>query len=168
MSQLEAGVLKLDREKIDLVDLSGDLDTHLAPLVSTHSLQIDFPRDLPPVLIDMHRVVQVISNLVSNAAKFSEAGKGITVGAARLDGDVVVRVRDEGRGIPFDWLDRVFEPFYRVEGPSSSVSSGSGLGLSICRRLVEAHGGTMWAESELDRGTTMYFSLPVADDRAGS
>ena len=163
MSQLEAGVLKLEQERICLGDPPGDLDTHLGPLVTRHRFQMNFPGDLPPVFIDKHRMIQVFSNLVSNAAKFSEPGTGISIESTRSDKRVVIRVSDEGRGISQDQLDRVFEPFYRGEGFPTSASSGSGLGLSICRRLIEAHGGEMWIESELGKGSTLFFSLPTVD-----
>ena len=146
-------------------------------LVPSNCLHVEVPPDLPAVLIDKHRVVQVLNNLVSNAAKFSEPGTKIIIGASyhdesaaagsdeqacpELSRKVVVWVSDEGKGIPSDRLNRVFEPFYRVEASSTSTSSGSGLGLSICRRLVEAHGGKIWVESELGTGSTFFFSLPT-------
>ena len=162
MSQLEAGVLALEREMVDLADIVKDLGPHLTPLVAKHRLEMDFPGSLPPVFADTHRVLQVISNLVSNAAKFSDPGTRITIAARRSDDRLIVSVADEGRGIAQDHLDQIFEPFYRVEGSSTATSSGSGLGLSICRRLVEAHGGEMWVESDLGKGSTLSFSFPAA------
>ena len=161
MSQLEAGVLQLERERISLDDISSDLDAHLTPLVSQHIMEMVLPDDIPPVFVDKHRIIQVISNLVSNAAKFSEPGTRITIGATKGNSEVVVRVSNEGRGIPSDRLERVFDAFYRVEGSLVASGSGIGLGLSICHRLIEAHGGKTWVESESGKGSTFYFSLPA-------
>ena len=152
-----------ERIKISLATDLTDLDAHLAPLVSKHRLEIDFPTELPQVLADRHRLVQVISDLASNAAKYSEPGTTIGIGADYCGDQVVVTVRDEGPGIPKDLLERVFDPFYRIEGSSGAVSSGIGLGLSICRRLVEAHGGKMWAENEPGTGSTLFFGLTTAE-----
>ena len=115
VSQLEAGVLNLEREWIGVAAILKAGESQIGPLVSSHSLHMAIPADLPPVLVDKHRVIQVISNLVSNAAKFSETGTRITMGATLRGDQVVVRVSDEGRGIPNDQLDRVFEPFYKRE-----------------------------------------------------
>ena len=163
MSQLEAGVLSLDLERNNVVDILNQVRPHLGPMVSRHSLHVDVPEELPTVLADEHRVAQVISNLVSNAAKFSEEGTKITIGASQLAKDVVLSVTDEGSGISGDRLERVFEPFYRVPGSHTTTGFGFGLGLSICRRLVEAQGGKIWAESEPGMGSTFFFSLPIAE-----
>ena len=162
MSQLEAGVMKLDREQTWMADLAGDLHAHVGPLATGHELTIVFGDDLPAVSIDQHRIVQVISNLVSNASKFSDPGTHIAISADRFEDQVVVRVSDEGKGIPGDLLQRVFEPFYRVDDSAVPTSPGSGLGLSICLKMVEAHGGEIWVESEPGKGTSVYFSLPTA------
>ena len=163
VSQLEAGVLRLERQRTNLADALNHTEAQLSPLVSAHSLHVDVSRNLPKVLVDMDRVMQVISNLVSNAAKFSELGTRISISATRLGEEVVVRVKDEGRGIPHDRLDRVFQPFYRVEGSPTASGSGFGLGLSICRRLIEAHNGKIWVESEPGEGSTFSFSLPTVE-----
>ena len=87
----------------------------------------------------------------------------IGIGASRRGDQVVVKVSDEGKGIPADALMRLFEPFYRVDGSASASCSGFGLGLSICRRLIEAHEGEIWVESEPGEGSTFYFSLPTVE-----
>ena len=163
VSQLEAGVLRLERQRTDLADALDHTEAHLGPLVSGHSLHVDVSRELPQVLVDMDRVMQVISNLVSNAAKFSEPGTRIVVSATHLGKEVVVQVEDEGIGIPPDRLDQVFQPFYRVDGSPTAGGSGFGLGLSICRRLIEAHNGRIWVESEPGEGSTFFFSLPTVE-----
>ena len=162
VSQLQADVVKLEREKLELSDILNDFETYIGRVISRHSFHIEVHHELPAVLVDRHRVVQIISNLVSNAAKFSEPGTRITIRASQRSKHIVVVVSDEGRGIPRDQIDRVFEPFYRVERSPAASSPGFGLGLTICRRLVEAHGGEIWVESEPGKGSSFYFSLPIA------
>lgn len=122
-------------------------------------LVIEVPHDLPPVWADHARMVQVISNLLSNAIRHTPAGGTVRLGAAREAGDVVFFVDDTGEGIAEAELPRVFERFYQA-GPTRG--EGSGLGLPIARGLVEAHGGRMWATSRLGQGSTFRFSVPIA------
>jgi signal transduction histidine kinase len=126
-------------------------------------LALVVPDDLPPVWADADQLHLVLSNLLANARKYSPAGGGITLAARPAGSLVEVSVRDQGIGIPPDALPRLFEQFYRVDGPHRRSISGTGLGLAICRRIVEAHGGRIWAESEGEgRGSTFTFSLPAA------
>lgn len=115
---------------------------------------------LPPVTADPDRIAQVLSNLLSNAVKFTPPGGGITVRAYPLGRSVVVEVEDTGVGIPPDALPHMFERFFQTE--AGRQAGGTGLGLSIVKSLVEAHGGTAWVESEVGRGTTFRFTLPIA------
>jgi signal transduction histidine kinase len=115
---------------------------------------IDSP--LPPVLVDPGRITQIMDNLFGNALKFTPSGERITVNVLRLQREIQVSVADTGTGIPSDALSRIFEPYWQVQ----KTRSGMGLGLFIARTLVEAHGGRMWVESTLGRGTTFYFTLP--------
>ena len=162
ISQEEAGVLTLDRELLDVGSLLNDVEVHLGPLVSRHALHVTVHGRMPQVSADRNRVFQVIGNLVGNAAKYSSAGSRICIDAAADDTQVVIQVQDEGDGIPAEPLERIFEPFYRMDGGSPSTGSGFGLGLSICRSLIKAHGGRIWAESEVGKGSTFCFSLPAA------
>jgi len=139
-----------------------EMEHHLGPLTSGHIVQVHVPSDLPRVLADQHRVGQVISNLVGNAVKFSEPGTRIVIQAELGDQCVTVSVRDRGRGIPTEHLTRVFEPFYRVDGFEETLRPGSGLGLSICKRVIEAHDGEIWLESEAGQGSSFFFSVPIA------
>ncbi len=127
-------------------------------------ITVALPNDLPPVLADPDRVKQVLANLLSNAQKYSPAGGTVRVAARVVDGAVEVSVRDQGLGLPADAISRLFEKFYRVDNSDRRTIQGSGLGLSVCRKIVEAHGGRIWAHSEgLGRGSTFCFTLPVAD-----
>jgi NtrC-family two-component system sensor histidine kinase KinB len=127
-------------------------------------LVIDAPPDLPSVLVDRDQIERVIVNLVTNAVRATPAGGTITVAAARRGDDVAFSVADTGSGIPRDYLPRIFEPFVQVPkaGPG-----GSGLGLTISRRIIEGHGGQLTVQSEPGKGATFTFSIPIHEPLAG-
>lgn len=118
-----------------------------------------------PVLVDYGRLVQVLSNLIGNSLKFTPAGGSIRVGVEKVVGAVRFFVADDGPGIPLEDLERLFSPFWQGH---RNVGQGAGLGLSIARGIVEAHGGRIWAESTVGQGTTMSFTIPLAGDRRES
>ncbi len=120
------------------------------------------------VLADPDAMNQVFGNLVENALKYGKSGKKIVVGARKNGAEVDFFVRDFGPGIASEHLDRIFERFYRVDKARSRESGGTGLGLAIVRRIVQAHGGRAWAESELGAGTTFHFTLPMAMQHAAT
>src|SRR5262249_44465341 len=122
------------------------------------ALQVEVPEDLPAVAADAQQAARVITNLVTNALRHTDAG-AITLSARPQPGSVLFSVSDTGSGIPRDYLGRIFERFVQVPG---ARSGGAGLGLSIAKKIVELHGGTIGAESEPGRGSTFSFSLPVA------
>jgi two-component system phosphate regulon sensor histidine kinase PhoR len=105
---------------------------------------------------------QVFGNLIENSLKYAESGKRIQVGARELETEVQFTVRDFGPGIASEHLDRIFERFYRVDKARSRDSGGTGLGLAIVKHIVQAHGGRVWAESELGSGAAFHFTLPLA------
>jgi two-component system phosphate regulon sensor histidine kinase PhoR len=115
---------------------------------------------LPKVLADPQRIEQVLVNLIHNAIKFTPPGGKITISAEEKQDEVIFSVQDSGVGISPDDLSRVFERFYKTDRARST--RGTGLGLSIARHLMDAHKGKIWAESELDKGSTFHFSLPKA------
>ncbi len=121
--------------------------------------RVSLPPDLRPVLADPIRIQQVLVNLIHNAIKFTPSGGEIAISAEVSDDQVVFCVRDTGSGIPADELPRIFERFYKMD--RSRAEGGTGLGLAIARHLVEAHGGRIWAESRLGRGSAFFFSLPA-------
>ncbi|AZZ38195.1 hypothetical protein CIK05_15765 [Bdellovibrio sp. qaytius] len=123
-------------------------------------LFVDLPANLPQVNIDLARTVQVVSNLLSNALKFTPSGGTIKITAVARSSDVLVSVSDNGPGVPPDCLTRVFDRFWQVEG---TKQKGSGLGLSIAKGIVLAHGGRIWVESEANKGSTFHFTLPRAE-----
>ena len=115
-----------------------------------------------PVMADPDAMNQVFGNLVENALKYGKAGKRIVVGARPLEDEVEFFVQDFGPGIASEHLDRIFERFYRVDKARSRESGGTGLGLAIVKHIVQAHGGRIWAESELGAGAAFHFTLPLA------
>jgi two-component system, OmpR family, phosphate regulon sensor histidine kinase PhoR len=124
------------------------------------SLRMECPDNFPQVQADPERVTQVLINLIHNAIKFTQPGGEIVVSGSLQGDSVTIYVRDTGVGIPPVALTRIFERFYKAD--RSRSGGGTGLGLSIARHIIEAHGGRIWAESDVDRGSTFYFTLPVA------
>jgi two-component system sensor histidine kinase/response regulator len=117
--------------------------------------------DLPKVVLDAAKFGQVLNNLLSNAVKFSPPGAHVRVRLARRGDEVVLSVADQGPGIPAAELDRLFKPFVRGKARGTAGEKSTGLGLTIARRVVEGHGGRIWAESEEGRGSTFYVALPL-------
>lgn len=159
LSRVEAGEL---RPSMDWFELSEavyralDQSTHA---VRELQVKVCIDETLPPLCFDFVMIVQVLVNLLENAAKYSPAGSWITISATNDDASVEVAVRDEGIGIPVGEEERIFDKFYRVEAPHRPV--GSGIGLAICRGFVEAHGGRIWASRNADRGMMVCFTLPI-------
>jgi len=134
----------------------------MGAVTRNHKVRALIPSDLQDIFVDRIRVGQVLINLCENAAKYSRDGSQITI-EAELSGDsVVISIADEGAGISPQSLEKVFDRFYRVAGDYGS-EAGIGLGLPICRGIVEAHCGEIWAESEVDKGSKFSFSLPIGE-----
>ena len=163
MTRMETGRLSLHRERVDLRAVVENCLVTVRPLVEKKHLavRIEVPDALGQVYCDATRIQQVILNLVSNAARFTETG-GITVRAVGQQQLVLVSVADTGPGITPEDAERVFEPFSQGSGSLWRDKGGSGLGLSISKQFVRLHGGRMWLESEVGVGTTFFFTLPVA------
>jgi signal transduction histidine kinase len=162
LSRIEAGRLRLQPQETQLDELLRDAVRGLVSVSSKHQIRVEVPEHLPVILADRVRVRQVIDNLVSNAIKYSPDGGAVTLLATAHEGTVRVSVSDQGPGIATDKQSRLFEAFYRVEGELTRRIRGTGLGLAICRHLVELHGGRIWVESQVGRGSTFTFTLPVA------
>ena len=168
LSRIESGRVPLELKPTRPLDiLSPAYERLYLQAERSHlTLSIDCPADLPPVLADAVRVEQVVVNLLHNAIKFTPEGGQVRVSAGLhavqdQPGQVMrFSVQDSGIGIAPADLPRIFERFYKVD--RSRASSGTGLGLAIARHLVEAHGGQIWAESELGQGSTFYFTIPLA------
>ncbi|MCC7366924.1 MAG: sulfatase-like hydrolase/transferase [Chloroflexi bacterium] len=161
LSLAEAHQLQLDRDEIDLVELAEWEVRAFLPQASAQNieLKLDAPRPVRPVTIDAGRIRQVLGNLIRNAIAHTSQGE-IVVGVREHDDAVVMTVRDTGAGIAPADLEHIFERFYRVDKARSRRAGGTGLGLTIARELVRAHGGHIAAESAVGKGTTFSITLP--------
>jgi signal transduction histidine kinase len=166
LSRLESGDLPLRREPVRLGPLVAQVMTEIEVTRDTRDIRLEqvVPPDLPPVSADPERIHQVLFNLLDNAVRFTPAGGRVTVAASRTDRSVRVAISDTGPGIPGEHLPRLFERFYRVDTARSRDDGGTGIGLAIARSIVDAHGGRIWAESELGHGSTFTFELPAVAD----
>jgi PAS domain S-box-containing protein len=168
ISRIETGRLKLQVESLDLVALiSIVFESFRGQMVEKSlNLSLDLPRSLPPVRGDRARVTQILENLTSNAWKYTPQGGRVTVRARAVDGYVQVDITDTGIGIDQKDLPHIFDRFYRTEQAEVQAVDGSGLGLFIVKMFVELLGGEIWVESDLNKGSTFSFTLPLAVEAA--
>jgi two-component system sensor histidine kinase BaeS len=160
LSLSEAGALRLHREPTDLRPLFAEVVASHRAVADEAGVRLELDvADVPLVSVDPARVHQVLSNLVANALRFTPAGGRILLAASASADAVTIRVSDTGRGMQADEVEHAFDRFYRSPG-----STGSGLGLSIARNLVEAHGGRIGLTSEPGSGTTVDVVLPIGGD----
>ena len=187
MSQLEVGTLRLDLEPQSLPRILARAVETLRPAADASSVHIDvqLPLEgvLPAVLVDAEKTQRVLQNLIGNAIKFSKPGGVITVAAApapirkpfqeetlfgeEAEDAVRLTVTDQGIGISADEMPKIFEAFYQVDASPTREHGGAGLGLSIVKNLVSAHGGDVWVESELGVGTSIHFTVPIGTHPRG-
>jgi GAF domain-containing protein len=160
LQQIEHGTLQI--EDVDLVDVARRaIQIHqVAAMVANITLHEVMPGSVPVIHADRDRLNQVFDNLLGNAIKFSPAGGDITIQVTDIGNAIQASVSDTGIGIPPDRLELVFERFYQVDGSTSRRFGGAGLGLAIVKRIVEAHGGRIWATSGVNQGSTFTFTLP--------
>jgi two-component system sensor histidine kinase KdpD len=165
MSRIEDGALRPEKEEYSLTSLISDVLSRLAPLLEGRDVRTHLPDDLLLVDIDYLQIDQVLTNLIENAVRYTPADSPIDV-CAQIEGEqVVLRVADRGPGIPPADLERVFDKFYRVlhgQHPAG-YPMGSGLGLAVCKGLVEAHGGRIWAELREGGGLVVSVTLPRSE-----
>ena len=166
--RIEAGTLSVDPETSAVTDLVEQARNNFLSAGGRNPLRLDLPPDLPRVMADRRRIVQVLGNLLSNASRHSAEQAPIRISAFRSQAYVSISVSDEGLGVSVQMLPQLFQKFFRQEGMESGQRTlGSGLSLAICKGLVEAHGGRIRAESEgSGRGTRFTFTLPVAEEAA--
>jgi signal transduction histidine kinase len=153
---------------VQALDVTAAIEQALAPFTAqglAHRLERRYGRPLLPVLADSDKLTQILTNLVSNALKYSPAGGNVTISAQGVDRMVRLSVADQGLGIPPEELSRLFGRFHRINDPARRQIGGTGLGLYITKRLVELHGGRIWVESPgPGQGSTFHVELPAAEN----
>jgi signal transduction histidine kinase len=166
--RLESGQIAMETQVSDTAQLMRESAESVQVIAQGEGVSVVLVPVALPVRVDPSRIVQALVNLLGNAIKFSPPGGRIEFGAERNGSSVVFRIQDQGRGIPKNKLETIFERFQQVDASDSREKGGTGLGLAICRSIVQQHGGRVWAESELGRGSTFYVQLPlaVADSQA--
>jgi two-component system sensor histidine kinase KdpD len=161
ITRVEGGAVRLRIEPCDLTDAVSAALVQLENRPASRLVRLDIPHDLPPVPMDFALISQTLVNLIDNAWKYAGAAFPIEIRARREGGSVRVEVADRGRGFEGQDLDRIFDKFY------SSGGQGIGLGLSICREFVGAHGGEIRAENRQGGGAVISFTLPMQRDEGG-
>jgi signal transduction histidine kinase len=162
LSKIEAGRMELAVGEYAVEDVVASVRASLRSLADEKGLDLltEVEKDLPPVFGDSKRITQCLMNLVGNALKFTRRGR-VVIGVERRDDALLYRVSDTGIGIPADQIDAVFAEFRQVDATTTRDFGGTGLGLSITKKFVEMHGGRIWVESELGKGSTFYFTVPL-------
>ena len=162
MSRIEGGALKPEKEWYPVDELIHDVLAHMQPVLQEREVRMNVPGDLPPVDVDYLHIDQVLTNLLENAVYYTPPASPIEISALAGDEYVTISVADRGPGIPLSDREHIFDKFYRVLGVKrNSGNSGSGLGLAVCKGLVEANGGRIWVESREGGGSIFRFTLPI-------
>ncbi len=165
LSKFDETKLELEKEPVVISDLIHQTILKLQGFAHQRKVKLvsKLSDPLPPVIGDGPRLEQVLTNLIGNAIKFSEAGDEVLISATRMDGELYVTVKDNGIGIPPEALDQIFSRYYQVDHKKEGSAMGSGLGLPIAKKIIEGHGGRIWVESKASQGSTFQFTLPLID-----
>jgi len=159
MTRMEAGALRINRKPCELRDVLGASLEQLKEKIGSRNIRIDIAKDFPEVSMDFSFAMKAFFNLIDNALKHSSVDTPIDIKATAFKDKVRIEVKDQGIGIPQGDLKRIFEKFYRVERPQQIT--GIGLGLSICKGIIEAHGGEITAQNNPDKGATFTITIPL-------
>jgi len=165
LSKIEAGKIEVKPSRVSLAGLVHEVVETLRPVAAEKEIALEAAISAPSILVwaDRHKINQVLMNLIGNAIKFTPAQGRVAVSALKSGNEnVQVSVSDTGPGIPADEQQRIFDKFYQIAQVGEAKPKGTGLGLAICKALVELHGGTIWVESEMNRGSTFCFMLPAS------
>jgi signal transduction histidine kinase len=162
VERIRSGNIHMERTPLEAHAMLAGTVREMKPLADSHGISLVVGQADGWAVADGDRVIQTLINIVGNALKFASPGTDVRLSAVAGDAEVIFSVADRGRGIPADKLTRIFEPFEQVDSSDSREKGGTGIGLAICRGIVERHGGRIWAESELGEGTTVHFTLPRA------
>ena len=163
-SVIEQGRLDLDLQPVEIQQLTSQAVQTNRLLSAKRSISIDLHINVEPciIMIDLHKIRQVLNNLISNAVKFSPSGTAIVVLIDKHDAShIMISVIDQGPGVPAEMRNRIFVPFGKTNQQAFSGEKSTGLGLAICRKMVEAHGGAIGFESKPDCGSSFWFTLPI-------
>lgn len=166
ISRIESGNLRIEPRAVPVWDVIDEVVTSTKTQLSEKNqvLTVDIPEELPKSWCDRTRLAQILTNLISNANKYSPEGASIRVQALRKDGSIQIKVEDNGHGMTPEDQEKLFSKFFRSADEKVREAPGTGLGMSITRNLVELQGGKIWFESEFRKGTTFYFTVPVYKD----
>jgi two-component system phosphate regulon sensor histidine kinase PhoR len=164
LSRIESADLKASLQPVSLKRVCEKVAEIMSEMAQKKSIRLtlDIPDEIPDVPADEPLLEQALLNLADNAIKYTKEGGAVTIKAQLRENEVEVFVADTGIGIASEHLPRIFERFYRVDKGRSREMGGTGLGLSIVKNIVEKHGGKIWVESELNEGSTFYFTLHKA------
>ncbi|GAB4381411.1 MAG: hypothetical protein Kow00121_39870 [Elainellaceae cyanobacterium] len=175
LERMKSGKITMRKEECSLADLLSQATEVMRTMAEKTQVQLELSPCSAQLWADPDRILQTLTNLLSNAIKFSEPGNIVWISAAPAQGNgkgressdahtdphILITVRDQGRGIPTDKLQSIFEPFQQVDTSDSRQKGGTGLGLAICRNIVEQHEGRIWVESVLGQGSSFFISLPL-------
>jgi len=163
VSKIESGKMNLNLKNDSIAGIIQKSINDNIRTANAKSIILDYNigDNIPQVAFDKIHLQQVLNNLISNAIKFSFGNTHVEINVIRKENDVVISVKDQGQGIPSNDIHRVFLPFARTSVASTNGEKSTGLGLTIAKRIVEAHGGNIWLSSEVGTGTTFFFSLPI-------
>jgi len=160
LSRSQAGRLELVQKTLDMQEVVEGVVAKVKPHFPAHLYTVAVGSSVLPITADPVRIERILYNLIENAAKYSPKGSEITTRVTKENSHLVISVTDHGTGMPPERLPELFEPFSRLV-THQEHTKGLGLGLVVCKRLVEAHRGRIWVESELGKGSTFYFTLPL-------
>lgn len=167
ISHIEVGETELNYEKFDLMDVVNGVHSMMSILSGKKNITIDVNVALEKteIVADSIKVKEILYNLVDNALKFTQNGGTVTISAMQINGHhIQLSVSDTGIGISKQNMNRIFDPFYQVDSSSTRKYKGTGLGLAIIKKFVEMHGGNIWVKSEVGKGSTFFFTLPISED----
>jgi len=168
LERLESGKICLTKQVVNSANLLQRATEQMQVVANRTGINLEVCSQTLEFYADPDRMLQVLTNLLSNAIKFSDSGDTILLSVEEEPGEkiaenraILFKIKDQGRGIPPDKIERIFERFHQVDASDSRKKGGTGLGLAICRSIVEQHGGLIWVQSKLDQGSCFYFTLPM-------
>ena len=162
LERIESGKVAMEPRPVNAAELAHNAAEMMLPMAERAGVGLYVEAEAVRLLADADRILQVLTNLISNAVKFSPPGGSVELRVEPAGGEARFRVADQGRGIPPDRLESIFERFQQVDSSDSREKGGTGLGLAISRTIVTQHGGRIWAESEAGAGSTFHFTIPLA------